>query len=226
MDNWIVFGAGSGVGLELVKKLRASGKSVYALIRSEKYMDNLQEMGVVVVQGDVMSIDDVRNIFLESKKEYSDSRPIVVSTIGGRPKEGEERSDYKGNLNIIDLAKEFQTERMVLVTSIGCGDMRKNMSESAIRAFGSALLSKTKAEDYLIAQNIPYTIVRPGGLVSKPATGKAELMEGNDIHGMVTREDVADSIVRVLADEKTLGKILCVVDPSGEVQKPEKNESS
>jgi nucleoside-diphosphate-sugar epimerase len=210
--KYIVFGSGSGVGLEFVKKLRMEGKTVYALIRSEKYIETMIQLGVHFVRGDIMKKEDVSKIFQEATANGKNIPMVVVSTVGGKPKDGGERSDYLGNLHIFDIANLHNTQRVLLVTSIGCGSMMKNMSENTIRVIGDALVSKTKAEDYLRSTHLPYTILRPGGLVSEPATGKAEILEGDDIHGMITREDVAILMNKSLADNSTVGKTLCLVD--------------
>lgn len=212
--KYIVFGAGSGVGLEFVKKLRQEGKEVYALIRSDKYVETMIQLGVKFIRGDAMNKADVERIFHEAGSRDRSQDLVVVSTLGGKPKDGEERSDYKGHIHIIDIASNYPINRIVLVTSIGCGSMMPKMSENAMRAFGDALVSKTKAEDYLRATELPYTILRPGGLVSKPATDKAEMLEGDGVHGMITREDTAILMLKSLADSGTVGKTLCLVDPN------------
>jgi hypothetical protein len=58
-----------------------------------------------------------------------------------------------------------------------------------------------------------WTIVRPGGLKSEPATGTAILTENNLAIGSVHREDVADLVVQALYSDNTERKILSAVDP-------------
>jgi len=59
-----------------------------------------------------------------------------------------------------------------------------------------------------------WTIVRPGGLKSEPATGKAILTEDNLAIGSVHREDVATAVIQALNSPNTERKILSVIDPS------------
>ncbi len=59
-----------------------------------------------------------------------------------------------------------------------------------------------------------WTIIRPGGLKSSPATTKAILTEDNTAIGSIHREDVADLVVKTLKSPKTKQKVLSAIDPS------------
>jgi hypothetical protein len=59
-----------------------------------------------------------------------------------------------------------------------------------------------------------WTIIRPGGLKSEPATGKAILTEDHLASGVVNRADVADLVVKALASTKCTRKELSCIDPS------------
>ena len=59
---------------------------------------------------------------------------------------------------------------------------------------------KTRAEDYLQATGLPYTIIRPGGLKDGEPTGNAVLTEDPMAMGIVTRRDLAQLIVAALDD--------------------------
>lgn len=50
-------------------------------------------------------------------------------------------------------------------------------------------------------------IVRPGGLVSEPATGTAILTEDSSASGMIHREDVAQLVVKALFSKKADNKV-------------------
>jgi len=76
------------------------------------------------------------------------------------------------------------------------------------------LVQKEKAENVLIKYytNCNWTIIRPGGLVSDHATGKAILTEDSLAIGSIRREDVADLVVKALSSTNTERKILSAVD--------------
>mmetsp|Transcript_11653 Transcript_11653/g.24674 ORF Transcript_11653/g.24674 Transcript_11653/m.24674 type:complete len:133 (+) Transcript_11653:839-1237(+) len=78
------------------------------------------------------------------------------------------------------------------------------------------LAAKEKAENVLIEwyTNSNWSIIRPGGLVSEPMTGKAILTEDTTAIGSIHREDVADLVIRAMDSPKTERVVLSAVDPS------------
>jgi len=165
-----VLGGSKGVGREIVELLSARNVEVIALVRREESKTELEAIkGVRCVLGNAMEAADVIGVL--------DGCDACVSTLGGES-DGV-RVDYKGNMNAIENAGILGVTRMVLVTSVGAGDSKDAIPAAVYDTLKSALVDKTKAENLLIKYytNTDYTIVRPGGLISKPATGKAILTE-------------------------------------------------
>ena len=54
---------------------------------------------------------------------------------------------------------------------------------------------------------LTYTIIRPGGLKTEPATGNAILTENTKVCGAITRGDAAELIVKALFSDKTDNKV-------------------
>lgn len=52
-----------------------------------------------------------------------------------------------------------------------------------------------------------FTIIRPGGLKTQPATGRGVLTEDPSVCGAIHREDVADLLVHALFSDKTNNKV-------------------
>ena len=52
-----------------------------------------------------------------------------------------------------------------------------------------------------------FTIIRPGGLKTQPATGRGVLTEDVHVCGAIHREDVADLLVHALFSDKTNNKV-------------------
>jgi nucleoside-diphosphate-sugar epimerase len=101
----------------------------------------------------------------------------AVTTLGGVNDDGR-RVDYKGNSNVVEAAGILGVTRLVLVTSVGCGDSRGAVSDQVYAVLKDALDEKTKVENQLYKFykfTTDFTIIRPGGLITAPATGKAEL---------------------------------------------------
>ena len=52
-----------------------------------------------------------------------------------------------------------------------------------------------------------FTIIRPGGLKTQPATGRGVLTEDANVCGAIHREDVADLLVHALFSDKATNKV-------------------
>lgn len=139
------------------------------------------------------------------------SEARVVSTLGSfrRP----QPVDYQGNRHVIDAMEQTGLTRLLLVTSLGCGDSWQYLPERARAAFGHEVRLKSLAESWLQTSALDWTILRPAGLQDGEATGRAELSQGKEVHGLVRRADVAAHGLRLLADEAALGQIYAIGDP-------------
>ncbi|BDA75281.1 NAD-dependent epimerase/dehydratase [Rivularia sp. IAM M-261] len=198
-------GASRGVGREIAKCLTAQGHHVTALLRSEASRTELEAMGVSVIIGDAMAPDDLRSA-MQSEKRID----VVISTIGGLPQDGI-KPDYPGNKNLIDAAVAKDVTKFILVTSIGTGNSVSALSPQTLAVLQPVLIEKDKAEQHLINSGLTYTIVRPGGLKSEPATGNGVLTEDIRIIGSIHRADVADLVCRTI-NTRADNKILSAVD--------------
>ncbi|MEM6938196.1 MAG: SDR family oxidoreductase [Pseudomonadota bacterium] len=205
-DNAVlVFGATGGTGLATVERLRERGIPVTAFVRPTSNREKLTPMGVSFAVGDALSAEDVE------KAVAGGSFMAIVSAIGGRP--DQPRPDFTGVRNMVDAAKKHGVKRMVLVSSIGAGDDAREKPAPDAGFFKTILHEKTLGEDYLIASGMDYTIIRPGGLRSEPATGNGQLSEAPTM-GMIHREDVGALIVQTLMDPAANGKVYHAIDPN------------
>lgn len=206
-DAFYIFlaGASSGVGREIASCLTKQNRQVKALLRSETSRPELEAMGIKVVMGDALNVDNVERALLGEPLQS------VISTIGGLPKDGE-RADYLGNKNLIDAAVKAGVQKFILVSSIGSGNSAVALPPQALETLGPVLAEKEKAEKYLIASGLTYTIIRPGGLKSEPATGNGVLSENPKTAGTIHRADVAQLVCRCLNSEGANNKILSAVD--------------
>jgi nucleoside-diphosphate-sugar epimerase len=192
-DPVFVAGGSSGVGLELIKRLSGLGTPVHVLVRrkdAEVYLKTLP--GVKVSFGDALDPEAVQKSMRGCV--------AAVTTLGGQPAAGQvERVDYAGNSNVIEQAGILGVERIVLVTSVGCGSSISAIPRHIYLALEGSLEAKTRAErDLKMYTNLDWTIVRPGGLKSDSRTGKSILTEDSMASGSITREDCADLLVKVL----------------------------
>ncbi|KAM3098493.1 SDR family oxidoreductase [Phormidesmis sp. 146-35] len=198
-------GASRGVGREIAKGLTAQNLSLKALLRSQAAAPELQALGIEVTIADAMSLDQVESAMSGT------SIDTVISTIGGKPQDGE-RADYLGNKNLIDAAVKADVRRFILVTSIGSGESAVALPPQALQTLGEVLKEKEKAEQHLVQSGLIYTIVRPGGLKSEPATGNGILTEDPKIAGTIHRADVAQLVCRCVSRDRSNNRVLSAVD--------------
>ncbi len=83
------------------------------------------------------------------------------------------------------------------------------------------MIDKEKAEQHLIESGLTYTIIRPGGLQSEPATRNGILTEDPRIAGMINRADVAQLVCQCLNSDRANNKVLSAVDANMLFGQPE-----
>ena len=202
MRPWLIFGAGgSGVGALTAERALAEKHLVIALVRNPQAAENLHQKGATVIAGDACDPAVVASACAVAGKEA-----LVISTIGGE-------HDYLANRTIIDTAEQAGISRMILVTSLGCGDSWAWLSPRARAAFGQSVREKSLAESWLQTSSLDFAILRPGGLLNVPATGQAERIQQRECHGFVARADVAAHIHALAADPVLDRQIYSLVDP-------------
>ena len=189
----LVAGATGQTGHQIVRHLQQDGYRVHALVRDVEKAKAELGPDVDYVLGDV--------------KEPATLGPAmkgmhaVISSIGARGKDGPDRPemvDYQGVRNLVDAAKAAKVRQFVLISSRGVTQEGHPLN----RMFGNVLVWKLKGEDYLRASGVPYTIIRPGGLLNEPG-GKGDIVfEQGDrkFSGALSipREDVAIVCVEAL----------------------------
>jgi nucleoside-diphosphate-sugar epimerase len=199
-------GASRGVGREIAKCLIEQNQKVKALLRSEDSRPELEAMGIKVVIGDALDATAVEQAMLGDEPIHA-----VISTIGGLPKDGQ-RADFLGNKNLIDAAVKTGVQKFILVSSIGSGESVVAIPPQALETLRPVLLEKEQAEKHLIESGLTYTVIRPGGLKSEPATGNGVVTEDYKVAGTIHRADVAQLVCQCLASDAANNKILSAVD--------------
>ncbi len=190
----LVAGAAGQTGTQIVRHLQQEGFRVRALVRDTDKARELLGPDVDYVPGDVKDPAAV--------KAAAAGVHAVISSIGSRGKEGPDRPemiDYQGVRNLVDAAKAARVRQFVLISSRGVTDKDHPLN----RMFGNVLYWKLQGEDYLRASGLPYTVVRPGGLLNEPG-GKSNIAfdQGDKPMGTrilsIPREDVAIVCVEAL----------------------------
>lgn len=128
--------------------------------------------------------------------------------------------DWLGAKNQIDAAKKAGVKHFIFLSSMG-GTDPNNFLNTIGRVegddkSGNILLWKRKAEQYLMASGLKYTIIHPGGLTDKPG-GKSEVLLGVDDNFLketvrqIPRDDVATVCVKALTEEGAINRSIDII---------------
>jgi uncharacterized protein YbjT (DUF2867 family) len=197
-------GASRGVGNQIARILSTQNLPVLALIRSPAAQTDLQAMNIETVVGDALNLADVTNAM-------TGQISAIISTIGGMPQDGQ-RADFLGNKQLIDAAVKSGVERFTLVSSLGAGATKDAIPATAYESLAVVLADTEKAEQYLIDSGLNYTIIRPGGLKSEPATGNGVLTLDTHVAGSICRSDVAALVCQCLQSDQAKNQVLSAFD--------------
>ncbi|MFD1514893.1 SDR family oxidoreductase [Halomarina rubra] len=226
----LVAGANGRTGREAMALLLDAGVRVRAVTSSPENVETLELQGAdEVVVADLLDLGDAHR----AVGGGADRDPVtaVVCAVGDSPSIRTVRAtlvDGEGVENLVDAAKTVGVERFALVSSLGVGDSAEALPAS-LRAFFDLfgiLEAKERGEDALRESGVPYTVIRPGGLRSGPATEDVVVGEGGDtVSGAIPRRDVARLLVASLFTPDAAGRTFEVVarddlrgNPSGVVE--------
>ena len=157
-----IFGANGKSGRELIARLSADGFSdgITVVLRSPEQAQDpfYTQAGLHTATADVLDAQACAAVIRDSKPQ------TVVSFVGGKNEAGV-RSDATGNINIIDaVAAHAPQARLILVTSMGCGEQWESTNAMFKQALGEAVQAKTEAENHLRQSSLQWVILRPCGL--------------------------------------------------------------
>jgi nucleoside-diphosphate-sugar epimerase len=195
----LILGSTGPTGDMVTRRLCAAGRHVIVIHRSGARKEAFESLGAKVVLADAFDRDG----YIDAIKSVADECTTVLNLLGGNPfNDPQTWPDYTGNVNAIDGAVAAGIKRFIFVTSVGTGDSWQFVPEDAyIRGI---LELKSKAEEHLKSTSLKWTIIKPGGLGPpdyKIRTGNPLITENHGVRGLIDRTDLADVILRVIADE-------------------------
>jgi len=200
----LVVGASGETGHLVVQLLRQRGIEVRAVVRSELKAEALSVPGIGVYIGDVM--DELPwGSLMEGVQG-------VISTLGTRGTKDLaelEIVEYIVLGRIVEAALLNNISQLVFMSSIG------TEHPDSIPFLSHVLRVKRKAEMYLIRSRLPYTIVRPGGLVNDPPLNAVQVGRGDTLQGRITRADVAQVLVQALLQPEAINQVVEVINREG-----------
>ena len=202
-DGVLIFGATRNTGLEIAKILVARGESVTAFVRPTSNLEELEPLKVEYFVGDAMNADDVHEVI--ASRDFK----AIFSTLGAS--RGETPPDLIGTINMVDAAEKEGIDRFIVVTIIGPGKSIVMVPEAQRKNMAWAIDIKDKAEKYVMASDLDYTIIRPGQLTSNPRSGIIKLNLEPEPTGLVTRADLADVVVWTYDHDESIKKVYQVI---------------
>lgn len=207
MAQLLVIGASRGIGLETVKAALRAGHRVRALARAAASIP-IQDAGLDKVSGDALNSDTIRNALQGVN--------VVIQTLGVdiSPRAIFERTTLfsESTRILVDAMKAAGVKRLIAVTGLGAGDSRGHGGFLYDTVAFPLLLKrvyddKDVQERIIRSSGLDWTIVRPGLLTNRPATGQYRVLtKPKDWRfGVISRADVADFLVRQIDDRALIG---------------------
>jgi putative NADH-flavin reductase len=207
----VVIGAGGGTGKECVNALLRRGLPVRSLVRA-KVTSKGEEVAFQSATDESLLEEVIADV--TSKQSMAEatkgSRAVIFAASASKKGGDPQKVDYQGLLNVAESCLENKVERLVVVSSGGV-----SRPDSAVykflNLFGKIMYWKIKGEDEMRALyreakaadpslKVSFTVVRPGGLTTGPATGveTIELNQKDTKSGRIARADVAEICVECL----------------------------
>lgn len=204
-----VVGATGATGRRVVRHALAQGHLVTAVARRPEQLATADRLSFV--RGDVLSPGGLTSAL--------DGVEAVISCIGPERNLSPGTLMSVGVANILTECKRANVRRFVMQSGIGLSDGRElsRLSRFVVRVSGriftAAVADKAVAERMTQKTDMEWVIVRPVGLMDKPAKGRytAGPLARVAVLVPLSFDDCADCLLRAATDEPNwIGKIVNV----------------
>lgn len=205
-----VVGANGQIGKHFVDMLKESDEhTVRVMVRKQEQVEAFEKVGVEAKLADLEgSVSDIT--------KAAKGCDAIVFTAGSGGHTGADKTmliDLDGAAKTIEAAEENEIKRYVMVSAIHANS-RENWGEGTPSYY---MVAKHHADRILKQSDLTYTIVRPGGLLNEPGTGKISLADSIS-SGSIPREDVARIIFDSLTNEHTYNRSFDVVSGADSIK--------
>ncbi len=206
-----VAGATGQTGRRIVAELVKREIPVRALVRDLAQARQILPAEAELVVGDVLQPDSLRAAIGDST--------VLISATGAAPSfdpTGPYKVDYEGTKNLVELAKASGIQQFVMVSSLCVSQFFHPLN-----LFWLILVWKKRAEEYLQASGLSYTIVRPGGLKNEDNADVIVMSSADSLfEGSIPRTKVAEVCVEALTESAARNKIVEIVAKPDAVAQP------
>ncbi|UZR96839.1 SDR family oxidoreductase [Chondrinema litorale] len=197
----IIIGANGKVGKRVLKQMADSDNyEPTAFIRKEEQKAYFTSIQVPVI---VASLESSEEIIAEAIKGFD----AVVFCAGSGGSTGYDKTieiDLYGAIKVINAATISGTDRFIMVGA-AFSDQPSYWKDGMKPYY----IAKHLADKELIRSGLNYTILRPVLLTEDAEAGKIMLQsDPNLLNDKISREAVAETIINILPNADTYGKIL------------------
>ncbi|NQX03636.1 SDR family oxidoreductase [Rathayibacter sp. VKM Ac-2856] len=198
MTRVAIIGAHGKVGQQILHLLYDAGHESVGVIRNPDHAEDIVRLG-----GEPL-VHDLEHSTAEDFAAALEGVDALVFTAGAGPDSGPERKrtvDLGASVLSQEAAAIAGVRRFVQISAIGVDEPLADDTEEGWRAYVEA---KRDADTALRGTDLDWTILRPGGLTNDEGTGLIALGESVE-RGSIPREDVAATVIAVLADPSSIG---------------------
>lgn len=179
----LVAGADGRLGRRLVSSLVAQGHVVRGLVRTDEQSRRLEGQGATPLVAD-----------LRGDVEWAvDGCDAAIFAAGARRQSDFGAIDGGGAAKLAEAADRFELRRFILCSAIGADEPDRR--RAPLRDF---LAAKQFAEQRLRRLDLPWTIMRFGGLTDAPGTGRITTTADGPSARTISRDDAAATVIGAL----------------------------
>ena len=201
-----VAGATGQTGRHIVAELVKRNIPVRALVRNLELAKQVLPSEVELVLGNVLNASALKNTITDAIADCD----VLICATGAKPSLNALEPylvDYIGTKNLINAAKTKNIQHFAIVSSLCVSKFLHPLN-----LFWLVLFWKKQAEKYLQASGLTYTIVRPGGLLTREKEGGLVLSGADTLfEGSIPRTKVAQVTVDALFEASAKNKVIEIV---------------
>jgi uncharacterized protein YbjT (DUF2867 family) len=207
MAQLLIIGASRGIGLETVKAALRDGHRVRALARSAANIPiengDLEKLSGSALDGGTITnaLEGVDVVIQTLGVDISFRAIVQPTTLFSR-----------STRILVDAMKAAGVNRLIAVTGLGAGDSRGHGGILYDGIVFPLLLKRVyddkDVQEWIIrSSGLDWTIARPGLLTNRPAAGRYGVLSVPQEwrFGVISRNDVADFLVRQVDDHTLIG---------------------